>query len=524
MKYVFTIFVLLIFFASSTLIAQIEWIKHSNPVLTPGPTGAWDEEFVAFPSVLFDGSSYHMWYGNYNYITYVFEKIGYATSADGITWIKYNDSTTTNKPYALSDPVLVPGPSGSPDDIGVRTGCVLMINNLYHMWYVGDDEPAVNAGNSICHATSTDGITWERNLNNPVLDVGVNGTWDDSWVEAPSVVFDGSVYHLWYCAADRYTLNQVRIGHATSPHPDSSWTKDPNNPVLTFGVAGKWDYDTVEAPNVIFDGSRFHMWYSGGYILEWRIGYAWSEDGSNWKKYNDPSTTSNPYIHSDPVLSWGDPGAFDDVLVSHCSVILDTVIDSLKMWYTAGDTINSCQVGYATALIIYESLFDYEVLEQLEVQFTDSSIGIITSWLWNFGDGNTSTDINPLHTYNQAGNYTVTLKVSGLYGSDSSTQQIIVTGLEENKTNISLEYTLNQNYPNPFNPTTTLEFSIPKTEFVSLKIYNLLGQEVATLVSDKLTPGDYTYTWDASGFASGVYFFKLNSTNFSQIRKMILLR
>jgi len=86
------------------------------------------------------------------------------------------------------------------------------------------------------------------------------------------------------------------------------------------------------------------------------------------------------------------------------------------------------------------------------------------------------------------------------------------------------EYSLSQNYPNPFNPSTTIEFSIPKSEFVTLKIYNLLGQEVATLVSDKLTPGEYKYTWDASQLASGVYIYKLETDNFNSTKKLILLK
>jgi len=85
-------------------------------------------------------------------------------------------------------------------------------------------------------------------------------------------------------------------------------------------------------------------------------------------------------------------------------------------------------------------------------------------------------------------------------------------------------FTLSQNYPNPFNPTTTIEFSIPKTEFVTLKIYNLLGQEVAPLVSDKLNTGNYTYPWNASAFASGVYYYKIEAGGFIQTRKLILMK
>jgi len=89
---------------------------------------------------------------------------------------------------------------------------------------------------------------------------------------------------------------------------------------------------------------------------------------------------------------------------------------------------------------------------------------------------------------------------------------------------IPQKFLLSQNYPNPFNPSTTIEFSIPKAEHVTLKIYNLLGQEITTLVSEKLTLGEYKYTWDASQLASGVYIYKLEAGNFSITRKLILLK
>jgi len=97
--------------------------------------------------------------------------------------------------------------------------------------------------------------------------------------------------------------------------------------------------------------------------------------------------------------------------------------------------------------------------------------------------------------------------------------------IETDDENIPKEFALKQNYPNPFNPITNIAFSIPKTEVISLKIYNLLGQEVSTLVSEKLTPGNYTYTWDASGFASGVYYYRLQTDNgYEQNRKLLLLK
>jgi uncharacterized delta-60 repeat protein len=85
-------------------------------------------------------------------------------------------------------------------------------------------------------------------------------------------------------------------------------------------------------------------------------------------------------------------------------------------------------------------------------------------------------------------------------------------------------YDLSQNYPNPFNPATTIEFALPQASFVTLKIYDLLGNEVATLVSEKLPAGKHQRVWETKGLASGVYLYRLQADEFVQSRKLVLLR
>ena len=85
-------------------------------------------------------------------------------------------------------------------------------------------------------------------------------------------------------------------------------------------------------------------------------------------------------------------------------------------------------------------------------------------------------------------------------------------------------FELNQNYPNPFNPSTTISFNLPEQSDVTLKIYNLLGEEVATLISKTLTAGSYRETWDASNFSSGIYIYQLHAGNIVLIKKMNLVK
>jgi hypothetical protein len=85
-------------------------------------------------------------------------------------------------------------------------------------------------------------------------------------------------------------------------------------------------------------------------------------------------------------------------------------------------------------------------------------------------------------------------------------------------------YALEQNYPNPFNPSTSISFSLPASMSVKLYVYDTIGQTVATLVNNKLAAGSHTYTWNAQNVPSGLYFYRLEAENFSQTRKMVLMK
>ncbi|MEE9168695.1 MAG: T9SS type A sorting domain-containing protein, partial [bacterium] len=86
------------------------------------------------------------------------------------------------------------------------------------------------------------------------------------------------------------------------------------------------------------------------------------------------------------------------------------------------------------------------------------------------------------------------------------------------------EFGLRQNYPNPFNPTTTIEFALPKPSDVTLILFDILGGEVKTLVSKKMGPGVHNITLNAEGLASGVYFYRIKAGEYSQMKKVLLLK
>jgi hypothetical protein len=98
------------------------------------------------------------------------------------------------------------------------------------------------------------------------------------------------------------------------------------------------------------------------------------------------------------------------------------------------------------------------------------------------------------------------------------------TGLTNNNNGIPEEYALQQNYPNPFNPSTVIKYSIPQNSAVKLTVYDMTGRAVKTLVNQVMNPGNYEISFDASNFASGVYFYKLQAGSFTQTKKMMLIK
>jgi predicted GH43/DUF377 family glycosyl hydrolase len=270
------------FFACYTAFAQTHWEKHTgNPVLVGGP-GAWDQLGVLAMGVLLDSATYHMWYAGRGTGG---TALGYATSTDGITWTKHP-----------ANPVLAE--AGSPS--------VMRDGSSYRMWY--------DVNRQIRYATSPDRVTWTNYAGNPVLNNGAPGQWDRAGVFNPAVVLEGSTYHMWYAGWD--SVN-TRIGYATSTD-GIAWTKFAGNPVLDVGSIGSWDSAAVLSPSVVLDGSTFHMWYEGGAVMspavsglpiDGRIGYATSSNGIAWTKY-----VGNPVIDTGAQSSWDGRTIFGKVI------------------------------------------------------------------------------------------------------------------------------------------------------------------------------------------------------------------
>ena len=199
------------------------WTKYSDPVLTTGPPGEWDYNYITPGSVIKEDTIYKMWYwGAQGHLPTAIAQIGLATSHDGINWTKYDDPSTTSSPFAVSDPVLKKG--GQTDWDGMRTWMQSVMSTEwgYEMWYAGVDNDFTNQW--IGYATSTDGIVWTRWSTNPVIPT--NPAWAGGFGYCGnSVLKYDDLYHMWYACFKTGSGSDLRIGYAIDlgnvPHADS---------------------------------------------------------------------------------------------------------------------------------------------------------------------------------------------------------------------------------------------------------------------------------------------------------------
>jgi hypothetical protein len=131
-----------------------------------------------------------------------------------------------------------------------------------------------------------------------------------------------------------------------------------------------------------------------------------------------------------------------------------------------------------------------------------------------------SKELSPTDDPNDPSYWRLSNKVQGSPGNDD----VMTQNVESTTSLTPADFILQQNFPNPFNPETQIRYSVPRSGYISLKLYNLLGQEVATLFEGIRQPGNYETVLNGRGLSSGMYLCRLSANNFSEMKKLILLK
>jgi hypothetical protein len=279
------------------------------------------------------------------------------------------------------------------------------------------------------------------------------------------------------------------------------------------------DYEVMGAYNNDFSGA------SPNFLFEQNV-YGWNNESyiivkcviTN-RESSDLPTQAGLDVVQYVDYTWEDDKIFYDV-VNHVLTQFENHHVGIKI---LSEQTTSGQVfewfdGYEVLDTLYYSLlnnatFDTDTL----ITDADGGVGVI---------GGEHTTLQP--SASKTFYFAVAVGVSGeemldnMQAAQEKYDQL--TSVETTDDLIPGEYALKQNYPNPFNPVTNINFSLPETEFVNLTVYNLLGEAVAELVNNELSPGNYTYEFDASKLTSGTYFYTVTAGNYSETKKMILMK
>lgn len=259
---------------------------------------SWEAKYVRRPSVVYDGSTFMMWYaGTDKSAAPGIDNIGLATSTDGVSWVRHQ-----------GNPVLKVGTPGTWDSQSVNTPWVIREGNEYKMWYTGGQRVGqYDFFQAIGYATSPDGTNWTKYSGNPVLTKGSAGGFDDSWVYLPVVISSATGYTIYYTGAASSSVLQ-RTGIATSTD-GTHWTK---KGTITI-PSSQWDsegrgprFSSISKLGETFAASLDGLSQkpSATSTID-QIGLATSTDGTNWTPY-----PGNPVITYGTSNSWDDGGVF----------------------------------------------------------------------------------------------------------------------------------------------------------------------------------------------------------------------
>jgi hypothetical protein len=345
-----------------------------------------------------------------------------------------------------------------------------------------------------------------------------NSMGDTLWTE----IFYGNEEEEGYMVRETLDGDYIVVGYISTPFEDVWLIKtDDNGDTIwtkTYGYPG-WDF-----------GKDVLQTMDGGYIV---VAHAANQGIWLLKTDNNGDTlwTKNYYPYSEPyaVIETSDSGF---VILGELS--LSTTYVWLIKTDSEGDTLwtktfggNNYERGYSI-----QQTTDNGFIITGKIQGNYNDVWILKTnssgeaiWTKTFSNANGDYGYSVKQTtdggYIIAGSTYLNEKKMEVYLIKLESD---IVGIDTDQENISHSFNISQNFPNPFNPTTKLKYSIPQSSNVVLKVFDILGNEIETLVNEEKPTGTYEINWYAEGLPSGVYFYQFQAGGFVETKKMVLLR
>lgn len=518
-----------------------------NPVI-PRTASSWDAGTVIGASMVFVNDTFYVCYeGVYRDLFYYPNdpmSLGLATSIDGFTFEK-----------SSANPILSGDGSGF-DSFSAQAGALYYDNVHWYLYYGGLAAPPTIPTRIVSRAIATSPHgPWVR-TNDTLLIGGSEGEWDDKCCAALQILPTDSGLVMYYFGSDGWFPNAFtcQIGMATSTDGGATWQKY-NDPTTTTPPYAESDPVLKAGPEldiwgagVIRHNNLWEMFYSGQTNPDTlSIYYATSPDGIHWTKYSE-----DPIFSADPVSV----GMLE---------IPTVVFDGSKYFliYDYGIGPYCVGIGLATANIVPISIISINPTELDFGEVAIDSSATMTFTIINTGNADlevtnissnepaftviTSAIVPPYSSQEVEVTFTPTeeIQYNGIIeishnalGSPDTVivtgEGVIVPGVEDELK--PLTFSLAQNYPNPFNPVTMIKYQIPELSFVTIKVYDVLGNEITTLVNEEKQIGSYEVEFRPESSiknpASGIYFYQLKAGGpeinsgqaFIETKKMLLLK
>ncbi len=439
-------------------------------------------------------------------IIIIFSSFGFVRSNPSKNWLLFNrDNSPLTSNKILS--IVTDKQNGYWIVTGVEySGGNIIANGYLHRlhngnWEIFDETNSPLKKNIVADvAITSDGKILIATFQG--LYIKNNNNWD-SLNTGNSPLPDNFIHRVTVDKLNRYWLGIPNYCIALYDH--GNWTIfDDMNSFL--GIA---DFNFIK-----FD-SLNHIWIGTDYYG------LYAYDGNQWRM----KINSSPFGPFNPMRGFA--------------------VDSLNQkWIT---TPNKIAVGIDTPFVFFDSSqigfpfygfsYDASVIDRKKVKYFGTTDGLLKYDGATWTKYDTSNSPIPVNGFRYGYADSKNNKIFGLYSRHPQTlltiydgliffneDSVIITSTAISETSVPSKLTLYQNYPNPFNPTTKIKYYTPRSEIIIIKVYDVLGREIKTLINEYQNPGVYEIELDASGLSDGVYFYSIRSESYLETKKMILLR